>query len=537
MIGIDGNFYWWFGVVEDRNDPLKLGQVKVRIFGLHTPNRAVLPTDQLPWAYPIQPITSAANSGVGGSPTGPVEGTVVFGFFRDGPNMQEPAIIGTIGGQPTFAASPQTEQTGFYDPNGVYPKQAGLNDAGLLASGVVTGSPIDTSNQTTETDLPVGLIDTVDVPQSVAAPIYPFNHTYTSESGHFQEFDDTPGKERIRTQHKSGTFTEIGPDGTRITRVVTDDYEVTLGNKTIYVKGNAAVTADGNIQISCKGSAEVVVGGNAQIKVAGDFNVKAGGRAVIASEGDMILWSGSHLIMEAPFIDYAPDGGVSPNELAPIMDQTAVDHAVQADDPVADPTPINPGQYQKLLNRSGASAPPQPTGDEDTAPAPSKPNPAITPSDITMFDDTTELAFGYTVGNMSSGAVFPHSIVAQHNLTELQIVDNLRQVVINCVKPMADHFGANRIQINSAFRAGTSTSQHELGQAVDIQIPGFSSADYFTAATWVRDNIVFDQFIIEFGGIKPWFHLSFDPNKTAQRNMVLTRTSPGVYKPGLIQIV
>ena len=42
---------------------------------------------------------------------------------------------------------------------------------------------------------------------------YPNNHVYESESGHVQEFDDTPGAERIHTYHRAGTFEEIHPDG------------------------------------------------------------------------------------------------------------------------------------------------------------------------------------------------------------------------------------------------------------------------------------------------------------------------------------
>lgn len=89
-------FNWWIGVVEDRSDPEKLGRCKVRIFGYHTDSKELLPTKDLPWAVPIQPITSAATSGIGSSPLGPVTGTWVVGFFLDGEDMQQPAMFGTI---------------------------------------------------------------------------------------------------------------------------------------------------------------------------------------------------------------------------------------------------------------------------------------------------------------------------------------------------------------------------------------------------------------------------------------------------------
>ena len=83
FMGFDG-FIWFQGVVEDRMDPLQLGRVRVRILGLHTEQKDNIPTADLPWAYPMQPITSAAMSGVGTTPLGPVPGTWVVGFFRDG---------------------------------------------------------------------------------------------------------------------------------------------------------------------------------------------------------------------------------------------------------------------------------------------------------------------------------------------------------------------------------------------------------------------------------------------------------------------
>lgn len=87
------------GVVENRIDPARLGRCQVRVVGLHTENKKDLPTEMLPWAYPMQPVTSAAMNGIGYTPLGPVEGTWVIVFFRDD-EMQQPIMLGTIGGIP-----------------------------------------------------------------------------------------------------------------------------------------------------------------------------------------------------------------------------------------------------------------------------------------------------------------------------------------------------------------------------------------------------------------------------------------------------
>tara|TARA_B100000900_G_scaffold179959_2_gene152592 strand:- start:7444 stop:8583 length:1140 start_codon:yes stop_codon:yes gene_type:complete len=78
------NFY--FGVVEDRNDPLKVGRVRVRVHQLHTDNKSDIATPDLPWSQVILPTTSAGLSGFGHG-HGLVEGTTVYGMFRDSEHL------------------------------------------------------------------------------------------------------------------------------------------------------------------------------------------------------------------------------------------------------------------------------------------------------------------------------------------------------------------------------------------------------------------------------------------------------------------
>ena len=70
-------FHWFVGVVEDRQDPKHLGRVRVRCLGHHTEVHEDLKTEDLPWAHPMNPITSATVSGIGQTPLGVVEGTWV----------------------------------------------------------------------------------------------------------------------------------------------------------------------------------------------------------------------------------------------------------------------------------------------------------------------------------------------------------------------------------------------------------------------------------------------------------------------------
>lgn len=110
-----GQFVWWIGTVEDRNDPEKLGRVKVRIQGYHSDDTTQVNKDSLPWATIAQPTTSAFYSGVGCSPTWLVEGCTVFGFFMDGHNAQAPVVLATLGGK--VAKPKENRMTNPNDPN------------------------------------------------------------------------------------------------------------------------------------------------------------------------------------------------------------------------------------------------------------------------------------------------------------------------------------------------------------------------------------------------------------------------------------
>lgn len=100
---MDQNFF--VGVVESRRDPLELGRVQVRVFGVHTESLEDIPTASLPWAIPLMPATSASMSGIGHSGTQYIEGTTVFLFFQDGASKQQPIILGSAHGIPLTKSS------------------------------------------------------------------------------------------------------------------------------------------------------------------------------------------------------------------------------------------------------------------------------------------------------------------------------------------------------------------------------------------------------------------------------------------------
>ena len=124
------------------------------------------------------------------------------------------------------------------------------------------------------------------------------------------------------------------------------------------------------------------------------------------------------------------------------------------------------------------------------------------------------------------------------------IAINLRALAENILQPVRDHF-RKRVRINSGYRcaalnkaqgSSSKTSQHMRGEAADIEIMGLSN---HVLAEWIRDNLPFDQLILENHQTgdpnSGWVHVSYCRDR--QRKMVLTATFKGgkaKYTPGLI---
>jgi len=179
---------WFLGEVVDVKDPKQLGRVKVNVFGVYDD---ILPAD-LPWAQIVVPVTTGIHEGKGQN-LGILVGTQVFGMFLDGKNSQLPMVIGTV---------PKENDTGEVD---------------------------------TKTKTPITEPDT----NSKALENYPHNKVYETESGHYKEYDDTPGAERIKESHKLGTYYEIDKDG----NMTIDTTESGARTITIKASGEINVTA------------------------------------------------------------------------------------------------------------------------------------------------------------------------------------------------------------------------------------------------------------------------------------------------------
>ena len=182
---------WFLGeVVNVKDDPLKLGRVKVKVFGVYDD----IADADLPWAQIVVPVTQGVHEEQG-QYLGILKGTQVFGIFLDGQNSQLPMVIGTV------------------------PKEGDANPK--------------------------------------AAANYPTNKVYETETGHYKEYDDTAGAERIKEAHTSGTFYEMMADGSITTYITKDNYSIVLGDESVDIRGKVTINVGGDVDLTAGGTVSI----------------------------------------------------------------------------------------------------------------------------------------------------------------------------------------------------------------------------------------------------------------------------------------
>lgn len=122
---------------------------------------------------------------------------------------------------------------------------------------------------------------------------------------------------------------------------------------------------------------------------------------------------------------------------------------------------------------------------------------------------------------------------------ETQALKTLCEAVL---EPVRAHFG-KPVRVNSGYRSprvnaavgSKPTSQHAKGEAADIEIDGVSNAEL---AKWIRDNLVFDQLILE--AYRPgvpgsgWVHVSYRKGRARKSVLTMTMGSHGAaYSNGI----
>jgi len=323
-----GKFVWWFGIVENRFDPLNLGRCKVRCFGWHTHKISEISVDDLPWAHPVVPYGGKAVQP-------PPEGTMVFGFFADGQEGRHPIMMGIIPGIPEELRG---ENSGFSDPystlekalntDPLFPRRVANSSVTVTGAGPVIqndyarryptnlneptvsrlarpdriespedgsslgvrsasiqGTTIDFQRRNRVTNIKSARSDNVlstgntryqvtwNEPFPSFNPRYPFNNVTETESGHAFELDDTPEFERVQLSHRTGSTLEFLPSGSIKEKSFNNKYDIVMGNHKSYVNGRKEETVQSDMFLKINGKLVIQCDG-IDFESAGDINMK-----------------------------------------------------------------------------------------------------------------------------------------------------------------------------------------------------------------------------------------------------------------------
>jgi hypothetical protein len=244
------------GVIEDNNDPLQMGRVRVRILGLHSDNLIDTPTSTLPWASIVQPLSFGGfSSGIGISSI-PIQGTWVW-CFVDFNDTNDIVVIGAISGINGEKLSNQ----GFVDPDGNYPLNSsiGLPDINLRGLG----------------------------------DVYTQVHTIETPGNHIIEIDDANG--HMRLLHNSGSEILLTNDAVTVT-AVGDRNDITSGSFNQTVLHTIQINANGAITINTAGTLNLNSNGNMNIKTNGDLNLTSGGDVNLKSTGKTVITTATNVM-------------------------------------------------------------------------------------------------------------------------------------------------------------------------------------------------------------------------------------------------
>ena len=119
-------------------------------------------------------------------------------------------------------------------------------------------------------------------------------------------------------------------------------------------------------------------------------------------------------------------------------------------------------------------------------------------------------------------------------------INNLKDLCLNVLQPIRSHFDSS-VVISSGYRSpelcvaigSKPTSQHSEGKAADIEIMNIDNKEL---AMWIKDNIEFDQLILEFykdnDPNSGWIHVSYNGDKNRKEFLIATREEEKiVYRP------
>jgi hypothetical protein len=330
-----------------------------------------------------------------------------------------------------------------------------------------------------------------------------------------------------------------------------------LGSATsVDILSNSKINIDATSDINIKSDAKAnVYGAETNIKASGKTNVQAGstmnikgggatnvdgavitvnpgsaGSAVTASDGT----PPEIIVVADPVSPMTPsepqfvggNGGVSPEE-ARGMDYDGEDGVADRDAAGIEDTPT-PGEEGSSNLESGRVAP--------TACN-------VTKTGVKLPD--INISNGINYGMKISDKFTLKDVMVKGKLrdyggfTKRDMIANMRCLAVNCLDPIKTKFPG--MYFTSGFRdyipsGGSTTSQHMLGQAVDMKFNGMTKAQYHDVIIpWIVKNVPYDQLLLEYlpsGG--HWIHISFKEKGNRYLHFTMYNhkrvSAPGTFK-------
>jgi hypothetical protein len=462
-----------------------------------------------------------------------------------------------------------SDDVGFTDPNKKYPKSAWLKEPDthrLARNQSINKTIVVDKEQERDKDISIANSDkTWEQPLIPYNAKYPYNHIFESECGHTIELDDTAGSERIHIYHKTGTYVEIDPKGTVTTRtkghnvVITekDDKTHIMGTGLLLVDGDFAVEIQKSLQVEVHGDVQLKVDGNMKHEVSGNYDLKVGGNIAIQAGSVMSLKGGSLIAGDAGQIHWNSGKSTAALSVTPFSPNLTILNPPtrqDANDFMMEDAP--PEEKQKYIEAKQASN--NVPKDEPMAPEEAKkdetPPPNIEPYKTDCaemakqkpYSRSTRLSTNFTLGQLCTSPGGGQNALppadGQVGLTQDQIMCNLMNLCLNVLEPLKSKYPD--LIINSGFRIGSGTSQHNKGMAADvsrreIESSGKKKAMMQDFAIEIKNSVPFDQIILETSGgpSSAWVHVSnnpagnrpnSDPNKIISINTASNKKTSGL---------
>ncbi len=445
----------------------------------------------------------------------------------------------------------QNSSVGFVDPSLKYPKKEWLGEPDLhrLARHEKINETIVAVKEAARvTNIPAAFGVVWSQPRVPYNAKYPYNKVKETESGHTEEWDDTPGSERTHRYHKSGTFEEVDRNGTKVSRIVGDNFEILERNGHVLVKGSCFVTILGDSRVLVENDAYLEVRGNAKTSITGNWDVGVGGTVNIHSGGTFAV--------DAPEIHW--NSGVASGVTVPTTGSSGkhVFGELQLPTRTGDidsnyetPEEGSPDEFNSAQISAGVYSEEDltkaPTENQDITQAEQKPPASNVITGCDGISDQTispslVLSNNFTLGKLSVGqSGIPQPGSVHYGIPAAKIVCNMQKLAVNVLDPIKLAFP--NMFMTSVWRSeqvnnrcgGSKKSDHLTGCAADIQFSGFTREQTYKAAIEIQKMLpTFKQIILEYKGSSTWIHVSYQEGSNKNQSLTMDASSNKIIASG-----